>query len=401
MIRRLNWADLPLGAPVVPVGELSLHRSLTSALCRRPGDPSGVFWGVGDRGPNIKPRDAARRYGLTALEPLAVLDGAKIMVAPEIGPALARFRLDGNCVVLEARFLLHAPDGTPINGLPPAEQRGAETEAVFAIDGSPLPTSVHGADCEGVALAPGGRFWVAEEYGPSLLLVDDQGVVLRRVVPQGSEGRFAGSAVPISASLPVIACKRRLNRGFEALAFDPVRNVIYAAFQSPLAHPDKAAHDAGDLVRIWALNPDDLTFLREYAYPLDPPARFARDSAAGQVVPGDVKISEMAVLPDGSLIVLERVTLSTHLYRVMPGKPVPARFIDPDHRPTLEQVGQAGCGDRIAMLTKQRIVSSDDHPEICGDLEGLLVLEGGDLLLANDSDYGTEGAATQFWRISV
>lgn len=398
--RRLDWIDLPLDAPVVPSGKLALHRSLTSGLCRRAGDPPDVFWGVGDRGPNIKPRDAATRYGLAQLAPLAAIDGAKILVAPAIGPALARFRLEGDRVVSEAVFPLRAPDGTAITGLPAPEIDGAETEAVFALDGAPLPPGAQGADTEGIAPGPDGRFWIAEEYGPSLLLVDERGMVHERHVPLGSEARFAGSAVPVHGGLPPIALKRRLNRGFEALADDPQRGIVYAAFQSPLAHPGKAAHDAGDLVRIWALDRTDLSFIAQYAYPLDPPTGFARDSAAGPVMAGDVKVSEIAVLPGGDLLVLERVTLSTHFYRVTPDAAVPGRFLDPTQRPTLEQLGQAGCTDEgIPLLAKQRVFSSDDHPEICADLEGLLVLDGGGLLLANDSDYGTEGARTEFWRV--
>jgi hypothetical protein len=75
---------------------------------------------------------------------------------------------------------------------------------------------------------------------------------------------------------------------------------------------------------------------------------------------------------------------------------VPGKFLDPAHRPTLEQLGRGGG---LPSLAKELVFSSDDHPEVCGDLEGLIVLEDGSLLLSNDSDYGTEGAVTQFWRV--
>lgn len=393
--RRLVWTDQPLESVSTPKGEMALHRSLTSGLCRRAGDPSGVFWGVGDRGPNIKPKDAVRHYGLDHLAPLAALEGAKVMPLPGCGPALARFRLEGDAVLLEAVMPLTAPDGTPLNGLPAPEFPGAETEPVFAMDGSPLPCSPNGADSEGIATRADGKFWIAEEYGPSLLLVDERGVAELRLVPEGSLARYAGSAVPVRDTLPAIAAARKLNRGFEALATSPDGATLYAAFQSPLAHPDRAAHDAGDVVRIWALDSGDGAFRCEYAYPLDPPENFRRDCAAGPVAKSDVKVSELAALDDGSLLVLERVTLSTHIYRVTPGEALPAAFLDPAQRPTLEQLGQGG----VHVLAKTRVFSSDDHPEVCGDLEGMIALEGGSLLLSNDSDYGTEGAVTQFWRV--
>ncbi len=396
--RRLAWTDLALESVPTPKGEMALHRSLTSGLCRRAGDPAGTFWGVGDRGPNIKPKDAVSRYGLDHLAPLAALEGAKVMPTPEVGPALARFRLVGERVELEAVMPLHAADGTPLNGLPPPELAGAETEPAFALDGSPLPSSPDGADSEGIAARADGMFWIAEEYGPSLLLVDETGLVHRRLIPEGSSARYAGSRVPVVEALPTLAAARKLNRGFEALAMSPDGTTLFAAFQSPLAHPDRAAHDAGDVVRIWALNSTSGAFRAEYAYPLDPPESFRRDCAAGPVAKGDVKVSELAALGDGSLLVLERVTLSTHFYRVALGESLAPQFLDPAHRPTLEQLGQQGS---VPLLSKVRVFSSDDHPEVCGDLEGLIVLDDGSLLLSNDSDYGTEGAVTQFWRVEV
>ena len=396
MIRRLAWTDLALECVPTPKGEMALHRSLTSGLCRRAGDPAGTFWGVGDRGPNIKPKDAVSRYGLDHLAPLAALEGAKVMPTPEVGPALARFRLVGERVELEAVSPLHSSDGTPLNGLPPPELEGAETEPAFALDGSPLPSSPDGADSEGIAARGDGMFWIAEEYGPSLLLVDETGLVHRRLIPEGSAARYAGSRVALVEALPMLAAARKLNRGFEALAMSPDGATLYAAFQSPLAHPDRAAHDHGDVVRIWALDATSGAFRSEYAYPLDPPESFQRDCAAGPVAKGDVKVSELAALDDGSLLVLERVTLSTHIYRVTLGEALTAAFLDPAQRPTLEQLGQQGS---VPLLSKVRVMSSDDHPEVCGDLEGLIVLDDGSLLLSNDSDYGTEGAGTQFWRV--
>ena len=395
MIHRLTWTDLPLERVRTPKGEMALHRSLTSGLCRRAGDPAGTFWGVGDRGPNIKPKDAVKRYGLDHLAPLTKQEGAKVMPTPEVGPALARFRLVGERVELEAVMPLHAADGTSLNGLPPPELAGAETEPAFALDGSPLPSSPDGADSEGIAARSDGLFWIAEEYGPSLLLVDETGLVHRRLIPQGSAARYAGSRVPVVEALPALAAARKLNRGFEALATSPDGATLYAAFQSPLAHPDRAAHDAGDVLRIWALDAESAAFQAEYAYPLDPPESFRRDCAEGPVAKSDVKVSELAALEDGSLLVLERVTLSTHIYRVILGEALPTQFLDPAHRPTLEQLGQGG----VTLLPKVRVFSSDDHPEVCGDLEGLIMLEDGSLLLSNDSDYGTEGAVTQFWRV--
>jgi len=387
----------------VATGTMVLTRSLTSGLTQRAGDPPGLFWGVGDRGPNIKPSKAARRYGMQDLARLADLEGAKILPLPAAGPHLARFRLAGDRIELEEFLPLRTPGGALLSALPPRAPPGMETEPLFDLGGTPLGTSPDGADPEGLAALPDGRFWVAEEYGPSLLLVGPDGVVQRRLVPQGTAELYAGATIPVEAGLPALAARRKLNRGFEALTLSPGGETLFAAFQSPLAHPDRAAHEAGDLVRIWALDPSTGALQAEFAYPLDHPDSFARDRAHGKVERSDLKVSELASLPDGSLLVLERATLSTHIHRILPKAQLalPSQFIDPDRRPTLEQVGVAGAeAAGIPLLGKQSVFSTDDHPDIPGDLEGMLVLDDGGLLLANDSDYGIEGAETQFWRVS-
>jgi len=72
---------------------------------------------------------------------------------------------------------------------------------------------------------------------------------------------------------------------------------------------------------------------------------------------------------------------------------------DYEHDEQLGQEDAARIG--LALLNKVPVLSTDEHRAICGDLEGMLVLDDGNLLLANDSDYGIEGACTQFWLIST
>lgn len=400
---RLAWTDERLAEVRTPAGPMILTRSLTSGLTRRSEDPAGVFWGIGDRGPNIKPADALRRYGLSRLASLADVDGAKVMPLPEAAASIARFRIVGGSIELEEIIALRTPAGTSLSGLPPPRFAGMEWEPVFALDGTALRNACDGVDTEGIVALPDGRFWIADEYGPSLLLVGRDGMVTRRFVPQGTSQMFADSSVPTDDRLPAIASARKLNRGFEALTLSCDGQSLFLAFQSPLAHPDRHAHDNGDIVRVWELDPGTGDFRAEFAYPLAPPETFVRDCAVGTVTKSDVKVSELASLPDGSLLVLERVTLSTHVYSIRVDVPaVPTCFLDPTHRPTLEQIGQAGAkAAGISLLSKQLVLSTDEHDEICGDLEGMLILEDGSMLLVNDSDYGIEGAVTQFWRIPL
>jgi Esterase-like activity of phytase len=167
-IKRLNWSDAHLADIKLPTGTMRLTRSLASGLCQSPLDAPDIFWGVGDRGPNIKPGSAADKYGTEHLRALAEIDGAKIMPLPATGPALARFRLSGDTVVLEAVVEITDANGTGISGLPVPYGPHAEFEPVYDLAGAPLPTDPNGADSEGIAAMPDGSFWIAEEYGPSL-----------------------------------------------------------------------------------------------------------------------------------------------------------------------------------------------------------------------------------------
>jgi Esterase-like activity of phytase len=403
-ISRLNWRDAHLADIEFPSGTMRLTRSLASGLCQSPHDPADVFWGVGDRGPNIKPKALFKRYGVDKMRKLIGNDGAKIMPLPQIGPAIGRFKLEGDTITLEAVFDLVGTSGTPIGGLPVPDGPHAEIEPIYDVNGFALDTSPNGADSEGIAALADGDFWIAEEYGPSLLKCDRTGSISVRWVPEGSGHCFVGADYPVVEALPQLASARKLNRGFEAIAASPDGAQLFVAFQSPLAHPDRAAHEASRHVRIWNLDGETGALIAEYIYPLDDPATFARDAARGKVGRDDIKISEILLTSNGDLLVLERASQTTKIYRVALSLDVAAAatLSHPDTHPTLEQMTRKDLGRAgIKLLTKTLILSSDDHPEISPDLEGMLLLSPSCLLLSNDSDFGIEGVETVFWRVDL
>jgi hypothetical protein len=326
------------------------------------------------------------------------------MPLPATGPALARFRISGGAVILEAAFDITDADGQAISGLPVPYGPHAEFEPVYDLSGALLPTDPNGADSEGLTAMPDGSFWIAEEYGPSLLRVDRKGRVLVRWVPHGLGPSFDGANYPVVEALPAIAAARKLNRGFEAIAASADGSRLFVAFQSPLAHPDREAHERSRHVRIWQMDAGDGALLAEFIYPLDDPDSFRRDAGAGRVSRDDIKISEIQLTGDGDMLVLERITLSTKIYRVAfhANVAAPTALSHPETRPTLEQMSRKDMqAVGIAVLEKTLVVSSDDHPEICADLEGMILLGPNELLLSNDSDFGIEGAETQFWLVSL
>lgn len=360
-VTELQWRDPALREIALPSRPLRLTLGIGSGLARRAGDPPGRFWGLGDRGPNLKVPLAIARYGLTDLEPLRDVAGAKILPAPEIGPTLAELQLTGRKVELIRTLPLRTPAGAPISGLALPGGSVADMEPTFDIAGRPLPSDPYGADTEAVAALADGSFWVGEEYGPSLLKVDAEGVVRRRWTP-------AGMPLPgAEPRLPERAARRRANRGFEGIALSPDDRWLYVALQSAPEGEDRRQ------TPIWKLDAHTGEVVLEASYPFDAPGSFEADAAAGHVDHGDLKVCELVCLAEDQLLVLERISKSAHIYRV-----------------ELTRHGHA---------RKTPVFSTDAAGGIAPDIEGMALMSDRELILATDNDFGVEGAKTRFYRL--
>jgi hypothetical protein len=398
-VERLDWADEPLGEIELPKRPMRFRSGFGSGLSRRAGDPPGVVWAAGDRGPNIKVKTAVELYGLDGLEALASEDGAKIMPRLDLGPAIAELRIAGSRVELVRSLRIADSEGRPVSGLPVPGGAHMRHEPAFDLDGGKLQPDPTGLDTEGIAALPGGGFWVSDEFGPSLVRLDTEGRVLRRLIPEGTDLR--GAAYPVEANLPAIAARRQINRGFEAIALSPDGKWLFLAFQSPLAHPDEEAHAQGRHVRLWRLDPETGAVAAQYLYPLDAPETFLRDLAKGPLERSDLKVSELCWVGEGSLLVLERGSETTKIYKVTPSdeRALPPEHLDPATRPTAEELSARDSGPGLPLLDKELLFSSDDAPELGADLEGMAILSPFELLLVNDNDFGVEGGETGFWRV--
>lgn len=361
VVEQLAWQDRPLGELALPDRVLRATLGLGSGLTRRPGDRPGRLWALGDRGPNLKVGQAQDIYGVKGLDHLRDAPGAKILPMPEFGPSLSELQITGNRVEWLRTLPLRAASGAPITGLPLPGGDAAAMEPLFDLDGRPLGADPNGADSEAVVALTDGSFWVAEEYGPSLMKVRADGLVELRWTP---EGLVVAGGRDI---LPSMAIRRRFNRGFEGLAVSQDETRLYAGFQSAFEGDDARA------ARIWTLDAVSGALLAEHSYPLDPPESFLRDVAAGPVEAGDLKIGELLCVGPGRLLVLERITRTSKIYAV-------------------DLTGAEA-------LEKALIFTSDEAPQVAPDLEGMIALSDHELLLVNDNDFGIEGVETRFFRV--
>ena len=278
-VERLDWTDEPLGEIDLPKRTMRFRSGFGSGLSRRAADPPGVVWAAGDRGPNIKVKDAVKLYGLDRLEPLRGEAGAKIMPRLDLGPAIAELRVAGSRIELVRSLRIADTAGRPVSGLPVPGGPHTRHEPAFDLDGRRLSPDPSGLDTEGIAALADGGFWVSDEFGPSLVRLDGNGRVMKRLVPKGTD--LEGAGYPVVACLPAIASRRKLNRGFEAIALSPDGKWLFVAFQSPLAHPDETAHEQARHVRLWRLESETGEVAAQYLYPLDPPETFRRDGGEG------------------------------------------------------------------------------------------------------------------------
>jgi len=396
-VHRLAWSDPELGSIDTPKGPMRIRGGFGSGLTSRAGEP-GTVWAACDRGPNLKIKTAIERYGLSRFESYEGNKDAKIMPRLDLGPAIAELRIGSDGVDFVRTFRIARSDGSLLSGLPIPASGHAECEPALDLDGKTIEPDAGGMDSEGIAYIPGGGFWVSDEYGPSLLRLDPEGRVEVRLLPAGVS--LNGAGYPCESSLPAIAARRKLNRGFEAISLSPSGRSLFVTFQSPLAHPDEDAHEKARHVRIWRLDGKTGAFLAQFAYRLDDPETFLRDDAKEKVKRSDLKISEIAALGEDRLLVLERASETTKIYAVTLGRghALAEQHLDENARPTLEELS-AGSSFGLPQLGKELIFSTDHAPEVAADLEGMVVLSPTQLLLVNDNDFGTEGAETSFWRV--
>jgi hypothetical protein len=365
-IEPLLWRDPPVAEIELPNGVLKMTLGLGSGLARRPGAPPGRLWGITDRGPNLKIPAAVEAHGLAHLARLADVADAKILPLPDLGPTLAEIEVGERRVELVRTLAVTTPQGRPISGRPPTPEATA-VEPAFDLEGRPLPSDPDGADTEALAVLSDGSFWIAEEYGPSLIRLSPEGVAQVRWTPAGVS--LPGAACPIADVLPAAARLRRRNRGFEGLAVSPDETRLYVAVQSALEIDGAAADEA----LIWTLDAATGACLAEHRYPFDRPASFRADRKAGRVGMRDLKICELVCLAPERLLVLERISRSSRIYAV--------------------RLGEA------ARLEKTLLYATEGDDGAPADIEGMAPVAENALLLASDNDFGTEGQETRFVRV--
>ncbi len=368
---------LPLprgGTRSMPRGELPLG-SIFSGLFRDPKDPELTFWCVTDRGPNGQ----------------LLHDGVlrRTFAAPDFQPRILKVRVrtgePARIEIVHQRPLRRA-DGRPVSGLP---NHAAIDETPYDQGGrSVLPYDPGGLDPEDLVRLPDGSFWLAEEYGPTLVRVSPNGQVRARVAPVG-RGLVAGGFL-VREELPSVLGRRQPNRGFESLALSGDGRTLYAASQSPLFHPDADTGRRSRILRVFAFDVEDGRPVAEHAVVLETAATF------GEADQNEVKVSALAWAGEGRLLVAERSDLRLRLQLVdLRGATnlLGSRWDDITQRPALEALDPEALGAAgIAAAAKELVLDvSALLPDAPAKLEGLAVIDASTIVVGNDNEYAVAG----------
>ncbi|MEU1181848.1 esterase-like activity of phytase family protein [Streptomyces sp. NPDC005820] len=375
--RTATLGDIPLGTfsnGLLP-GTVDDDRGVDlggigSDIC--PTGRKGEFWTITDRGPNGQIK----------------IDGKKRRTFPVPGfdPAIVRIRVTGDTVKVLDALPITTSSGKPVTGL--SNQEGRD-EAPYSYDArTPLSYNPNGLDTEGIVRAADGSFWLADEYGPSLVHVSARGKVLTRYVPEGLN--LAGADYPVVEALPSVLLHRKINRGFEGLAQLPGGDLVLAV-QSPLSLPDTDAGEASRTTRLLRFSPKKNAVTAEYAYRFDPVS--VVDPSEDDT--SELKISSVVAVGGDRLLVEERTDKAARLQvvRLTRGANIlGGRWDDDTTSPSLEQLDDPAASG-VPVLAKRLVVDLGTVEGVPGKIEGVARVDHDTLALINDNDFGmTDGA---------
>lgn len=340
-----------------------------------------VFYVIPDRGPNATHSDInAAHAGLE-----------RPHVIPDYTASIFQLILENGALSLGDEIPLVRQDGiTPITGKPNHEQLDPEE---FPVDtqGNPLAFDALGGDLEGILIDPtDGSFWLVDEYRPAIYNFAADGVLIERFVPAGTAA-VAGEAVGTfgSETLPAAYATRVANRGFEAVALDTERQILYAFIQSPMANPTAATANSSAVIRVLGIDADknNATFgepVEEFVYLLEGASH--RSSKVD-------KIGDAVFAGRGRFHVIERDSsfdaLGKKFIYTMDLKGA-TNVLGQSYGQSLESMTpDALHAAGIRPVNKVKVLNLPSIGYTPGDkAEGLALLEDGSLAVLNDNDFG-------------
>jgi len=374
-------ADFPLG--FLP--------SYGSALAFKGTTANGdlEFYGLTDRGPNGDGPNVPNPGGSGTM-------GAKIFPSPSFTPSIGIITVGKGGAVLNSTLPIKVSANTNSSGLAiPAGTLGNSAEVpVFDAMKYDATTkavySVNGLDTEAIAFdKKRNALWVSDEYGPFIVKIDaTSGVIQSRYAP--------------GSGLPAIFAKRRANRGMEGMALDTATDKLHGFLQSPLTDGSALYSVTGKNEQVerfarftrWIeFDPATGSTGRMFAYPLN-----GADYADGRT--GNAKLGDMVALGNGKFIVIEqgaapggKVFNKLMLVEIGGATDINATAYNPAtsdlEKSSMGAVAVNGADwSKVVTLKKTLLLDLNAIGWLAEKAEGLTIVDGNTLALANDNDFG-------------
>jgi hypothetical protein len=399
-IATYEWTDLPVVGKTAAGQKINLGGFSGLAYEGTTRDGKLKFVTHTDRGPNGEPTGIVRPFLL-----------------PDFTPRIVRFTLDpaNGRFDLTQEIALKRRDGKPLTGLPntaisPDASQPYNDEVPVDLFGNVVPLDPVGGDLEAIVVADDGSFWMADEYRPAIYHFDTKGRLLERFIPIGTHAAAGRPAPAPGASgefgieaLPAAIAQRRQNRGMEALAEH--NGKLYAFVQSPVRNPATLANGALNVmrnIRVVEFDPATRT-TRQFIYALDnPTVQNAADTPAD-------KIGDAVAGPNGEIYAVERdddavpvsdlSVITKKIYKFTLGTATDVTAFDTGYPIVRNGVTVSLSLDQMTAAELASVgvqgISKSLHVDLGAagyasvqKVEGLALLENGQLAVLNDNDFG-------------
>lgn len=350
------------------------------------------FWIVSDRGVNI---DAANANP-SGCHPTY----DKIYSFPSYSPKIHRVRLNGDSVQILQTISVKRPGGTGATGIINPTGFGSTSAEVPSTDtvqncanfaAKTVAKDIWGIDCEGIAVDKSGYFWLCEEGGPSVWMLDQNGVVVKRYSPYAN---LVG-AQPQDVQIDTVFKYRKNNRGFEGITITP-NGKIYAIIQSPILYPTTSVGENTRIHRILEIDPAT-NATRMFAYLND---GIIGSSGSNQIRLRDWKIGDLAAINDTTFLVIEAALRGTtdikRVYKIniSAATPVHSGLYG---GVTLEAlVDSAGLATNAIVPVKKSLfmdINAVGWDPALDKTECLAIVNDSTVIIGNDNDYGQASPA--------
>lgn len=359
--------------------EIAAAQALGLTVTDQPAIGSGLQRLNGNHYLGVTDRGASFTAGTSRFFPL-----------PQFTPTIVLFQATNNQLGVEMVLPLVGQSGEGISGIP---NSATEDSIPFLAPGVPLPYNPSGMDIEDVHTLPGGRFILADEYSPSVVVADANGVVLRRYTPASK--LLPGADYPVHNTLPDVLSARRANRGFESIPVSPDGRTAYTVTQSPLGSTAVGSpyRDSRVLrvLRLDVSDPLDLRVTGQFAvymsaasdYPLGNAQRDLKVSSAAWVAQDVLLLLELndVVNVGGVRLVLVDLRGASNFH----GLPV-ADTLD------IEDVNKGpaflGLAPASTTVLYQQFETDAVRLLPSGKLEGISLLNANEVAISNDNDFG-------------